>query len=136
MKNLRFLCTNTGTFLLYFAGSPVVETPLKKQHLLRSASGLSQPTFYRLTPVRIWDGVLKIFGLACTLEASWPCKPAEMGSTPTGSTKIWLYRLRWLGRPVLGQFDFSSNLNRERIIRMVRLVEQVKEQGNIILNAV
>ena len=41
-----------------------------------------------------------------------------------------------LGRPVLGQFDFSSNLNRERIIRMVRLVEQVKEQGNIILNAV
>lgn len=64
-----------------------METPLKKQHLLRSASGLSQPTFYRLTPVRIWDGVLKIFGLACTLEASWPCKPAEMGSTPTGSTK-------------------------------------------------
>ena len=30
-------------------------------YMLRSASGSSQPTFYRLTPVRIWDGVLKIW---------------------------------------------------------------------------
>ena len=42
--------------------NPVRLRNLALQNMLRSASGLSHPTFYRITPVRIRDGVLK-FGL-------------------------------------------------------------------------
>ena len=38
--------------------NPVRLRNLALQNMLRSASGLSHPTFYRITPVRIRDGVL------------------------------------------------------------------------------
>ena len=91
-------------------------------YMLRSASGSSQPTFYRLTPVRIWDGVLnmglqlsrqsvglksqasqvrflpvplKYMGSWRNLVAQQLCKLKVTGSFPVGSTKICLSIQTW-----------------------------------------
>ena len=90
-------------------------------YMFRSASGSSQPTFYRLTPVRIWDGVLNMglqlsrqsvglksqasqvrflpvplnMGLWRNLVAQQLCKLKVTGSFPVGSTTLCLGIQSW-----------------------------------------
>lgn len=68
--------------------NPVRLRNLALQNMLRSASGLSHPTFYRITPVRIRDGVLT-FGPLIQLVECLLCTQNVMGSILIGSTKIF-----------------------------------------------
>lgn len=69
--------------------NPVRLRNLALQNMLRSASGLSHPTFYRITPVRIRDGVLTEMRTGQTTQYNKNVRPNIWAINSVGRMFPW-----------------------------------------------
>ena len=84
----------------------------------------------KLSPI-LRGGTNKLNGLACTLEASLPCKETEMGSSPTGSTKNYGFIAQFGRAPALqaGGCDFEYHWIHENLGLSTTLVKSLDLQS-------